>query len=129
MNTIDASMTPSASDAKRIVGSRSIRPMTAAASARTRIVGPSTLPIGSPTIPARRKMATVASTVATTHTIVWSRFTGTPSSAARSEFSALRADGDADVGVAEERDERGDDDRHDDHGDDFVALEHHLADR
>ena len=54
-----------------------------------RIVGPRAEPMGRPMMPARRKMATVESTVATIHTTVWMRFTGTPSSAARSALSAL----------------------------------------
>ena len=40
-------------------------------------------------MPARRKMATNASSAATTQTTVCSRFTGTPSNAARSALSAL----------------------------------------
>ena len=61
-------MMPRPIAATAIVGNRSIRPMTAAARAWIRNVGPSTLPIGSPTVPARRNIATKASTEAMTHT-------------------------------------------------------------
>ena len=43
-----------------------MRPITAAASARSRIAGPSTSPSGKPTMPARRYTARNANTVATT---------------------------------------------------------------
>ena len=44
--------------AMAIVGSRSMRPMTAAARAWSRKLGPSTWPMGRPTTPARRNIAT-----------------------------------------------------------------------
>lgn len=71
-----------------MLAKRSIRPMTTAARAWTRIVAGRTLPIGIPTEPARRNMARKASTLAIAHTTVWRRFTGTPSIAARSARSA-----------------------------------------
>ena len=66
----------------------SIRPMTAAARARTSTVTASALPIGTLMTPDRRKTVTKASTVVITHTVVWIRPTGTPRVAARSERSA-----------------------------------------
>ena len=71
-----------------IVGNRSIRPIPAAASAWRRKLGPRTSPSGSPTVPARRNIATYARTLAITQTIVCRRFTGMPSVAARSPRSA-----------------------------------------
>ena len=69
-------------------GKLSMRPMTAAASARTRTVMPSALPMGTLITPARRKTVAKARTVVITHTVVWMRPTGTPSVEARSERSA-----------------------------------------
>jgi hypothetical protein len=85
----DWSMIPSATAAITIVGSRSIPPITAAASARNRIAGPSTVPSGRLPMPARRKTARNASTAAIAQTSVSSRRTGMPSSDARSAFSAV----------------------------------------
>ncbi len=65
-----------------------MRPMTAAASAWSRKLGLSTSPTGRPTVPARRNIATYARTLAITHTIVCSRFTGMPRVDARSPRSA-----------------------------------------
>ena len=45
--------------------------------------------MGRPTTPARRNSPTLASTVAMTHTTVFTRLTGTPSRAARSALSAV----------------------------------------
>ena len=45
-----------------------MRPMTAAASARSSSVGPSVSPIGTPTIGARRTAASADSAAAMTHT-------------------------------------------------------------
>ncbi len=106
-----------------------MRPITAAARARSRIAGPRTWPMGRPTIPARRNTARNARTVASTHTTVCSRRTGTPSDAARSARSApariaipmsLRRRNSA------ERDEH---DGHDRQRDDVGAAEHDWADR
>ncbi len=68
---------------------RSMRPITTAPSARSRKVGPRTVPMGSPTAPARSHIPRNASTVATVHTIVCRRRTGMPSVDARSARSAL----------------------------------------
>ncbi len=87
-NVIAWSMMPMPMAAIAIVGNRSMRPITAAASAWRRKLGPSTVPSGSPTVPARRNIATYANTLAMTHTTVWSRLTGMPSVAARSPRSA-----------------------------------------
>ena len=87
-NVIDWSMIPMPIAAIAIVGSRSMRPITAAARAWSRKLGPSTWPTGRPTTVARRNMATNARTLAITQTIVFSRMTGTPRVAARSPRSA-----------------------------------------
>ena len=79
---------PSPMAAAAMVVKRSNRPNTAAASACTRNVGGRTSPIGRPTAPARRNMPRNASSEATTHTTVCSRFTGMPSVKARSARSA-----------------------------------------
>ncbi len=75
--------------ATRMSGSFSIRPITVAARALTRMVGPSSWPKGRPTMPARRNTATNDSAVAMIQTMVSMRLTGTPSRAARSALSAL----------------------------------------
>ena len=86
--TTACSTMPSATAANAIVGSRSMRPMTAAASAGSSSDGPSTVPSESPTIPARRNTARNASNDANIHTTECTRRTGMPSSAARSASSA-----------------------------------------
>ena len=99
-------------------------PITAAASARSRIAGPSTVPIGSPTMPARRNTDRNASTAAITHTSVSSRRTGMPSE--RGAVGVLRgaAHRDADACAQEQREQRAHE-RHRDRGDHLVAAEAH----
>ena len=91
-----------------------MRPITAAASAWSRKLGPSTWPIGSPTTPARRNIATNASTVAITHTIVCSRLTGMPS-VRPGRRARPRPDRDAEARAAHEQAEGDEADRDDDH--------------
>ncbi len=86
---IATSTMPIAHDDARITAKFSIRPITAAARARSRICGPNAEPSGSPTTPARRIMAIVAMRVAITHARLCTRPTFTPSSAARSALLAL----------------------------------------
>ena len=88
-NVIALSRMPSAMAAAAMTPNRSMRPITTAPSARSRKVGPRTVPMGSPTAPARSHIPKNASTVATVQTIVCRRRTGTPSVAARSARSAL----------------------------------------
>ncbi len=83
------SRTPSAVAAAVIATRSTIPPSTSAARARSSRSKLSVESIGRPSTPARRNTATNASTAAADHTTVCSRFTGTPSSDARSALSAL----------------------------------------
>ncbi len=87
-NTIADSTMPRPTAAAAIRGKFSMRPITAAASARSKTETPSALPIGKSATPARRNTVTNASTVVTTQTVVCTRPTGTPRVAARSARSA-----------------------------------------
>ena len=87
--TMACSTTPRLTAATKMSGRLVMRPITHAASERTRIAGPSTLPRESPSAPARRNTATKASTAAMVHTTSCTRLTGMPSSTARSALSAL----------------------------------------
>ena len=84
----DCSTTPSATAATNVTGKLSIRPMTAAARARSNRLGPSTEPMATPWMGSRRSTPSPDIPAAITHTRVPSRFTGTPSSDARSADSA-----------------------------------------
>ncbi len=75
--------------ASTAVGMRSIRAMTAAPSAMSRMLGSRAKPSPSPTTPMRRYIATNASNPARPQTTLCSRRTGMPRSDARSAFSAL----------------------------------------
>ncbi len=88
-HTTICSTAPRPHDARKIAVKFSIRPMTAAVSARKRIDGPNAGPSGSPMMPARRMSDTVASTVAIIHAMLWVNPTLTPRSDARSELSEL----------------------------------------
>ena len=83
------SSTPSATAFAAIAGRFVMRPSTSAARARSRTPTDSAEAIGNPTMPARRKMAMNAKSAEMLQTTVWSRFTGTPRSEARSALSAL----------------------------------------
>ena len=97
---------PIAHDDARITPKCSMRPITAAARARSRICGPNAEPSGSPSMPARRIMAIVAMRVAIIHasvvhaTDVHAQQRG-PVGAARA-----RAHGDPHVRVAQEREQQ-----------------------
>jgi hypothetical protein len=88
-HTMACSTTPRVTAPAKIIGRLVMPPITQAASARTRMAGPSTEPSGTPITPARMNTATKASTLAMLHTIICTRLTGMPSSAARSKLSAL----------------------------------------
>ena len=75
--------------AAKITGKFSILPMTAAASAFTRIDGPNAGPSGRPMVPARRIIVTVDSSAAIIHATLWVNPTLTPSSDERSALSEL----------------------------------------
>ncbi len=75
--------------ATNITGKFSMRPITAAASARRRIDGPSAGPSGSADVAARRISVTAARNAAIIHATLWVRPTFTPSSDARSALSEL----------------------------------------
>ncbi len=88
-NPTDAwAITPIPIPAKSAVGMLSIRAMTAAVSAKRSTFGPRDPSLGTPTRAVRRKMVSPASPPAITQATVCTRFTGMPSSDARSAFSA-----------------------------------------
>ncbi len=111
-----------------ITANRSMRPITNAASARSRNDGPSTVPIGSPTAPARSHIPRNASTVATVHTIVWRRRTGMPSVDAAIGPLGARPYRDADVAESQPRSEGDESDGNRDHRDHVVAVEDRVPD-
>jgi hypothetical protein len=80
---------PIAHDAAKITARFSMRPMTAAASARSNTCGPNAVPSGSPSTPARRIMPIAATSDASAHARLCTRPTFTPSSEARSALLAL----------------------------------------
>ena len=75
--------------AAKITGKFSILPITAAASAFTRIDGPNAGPSGSPIVPARRIIVTADRNAAIIHATLWVNPTLTPSSDERSALSEL----------------------------------------
>ena len=75
--------------ARKITARFSIRPITAAASARSNTDGPNDAPYGSPSVPARRIIATAPISAASTHATFCVSPTFTPRSDARSARSAL----------------------------------------
>ncbi len=83
---------------------------------------------GRPRIPARRKVATKASSPATAHTSVWSRSTGTPSISARWELVALARMATPSCVRWRNQARASDAHRHHDHGDDVVGAEHDARD-
>ncbi len=80
--------------AAKITAKFSMRPITAAASARSRIDGPNADPSGSPSTPARRIMPIVAMSVAMIHARLCTRPTFTPSNEARSALLRARPERD-----------------------------------
>ena len=124
-----SSSTPRASAVVKIVTRLVSRPSSSAASARSRMPKLRADVTGRPRMPARRKMAMKASSAATAHTTVCSRFTGTPSSdgpvgavgAARMAMpTALHLAGTAPRATHGDRD--------DDGGEHVVAVEDDAAD-
>lgn len=87
-NSTACSSIPITIAAPKVTVSFSILPITAAASARSKRLGPSTAPIDTPWIGSRNSTPRPDRPAATTHTTVWRRFTGMPRSAARSADSA-----------------------------------------
>ena len=106
-----------------------MRPITAAASAWSRKLGPSTWPTGRPTTPARRNIATYARTLAMTQTIVCSRLTGMPSVDGPVAPLGRAADRDAEVRAPHEQAERDEADRHEDDREQVGGVEDHARER
>ena len=121
------SRTPSAVAAAVIATRSTIPPSTSAARARSSRSKLSVESIGRPSTPARRNTATNASTRRDAHTTVCSRFTGTPSSDARSALSALARTAMPTALDPQRQREQRDDDRRHDQRDQGVAVEDHAV--
>ena len=88
-HSTSVSITPIPQAARKMTAKLSIRPITAAVSARRSIEGPKADPSGRPIIPARRIKEVAASSAESPHATLWVRPTLMPSRDARSELSAL----------------------------------------
>ena len=124
-----ASSRPSASAIATMVGSRSSRPMTSAASACSSVDSATAKPSGTPVMPLFRNRATNASTVDSVHTTVLMRATGMPSIDAAFGALGARPHGKPDAAAGQEPGHRADRQRRDDDRDQVVRVQDERADR
>ena len=119
----ETSMMPMPHAAANITGKFSILPITAAASAFTRIDGPSAGPSGSPMVPARRIMVTAERKAAIIHATLWVNPTFTPRSDERSALSELARSAMPMLVKRRNAPEPDDAEQRDDHADEIVGVE------